>query len=204
MTATILYVLGFGGHARSVADVALGAGYTDLTFIDPNARPDESFAGHPVLAAMPDRLQAGAELFSALGDNSRRQIACETVTALPLATLIASTSHLGKLSKINSGTFVGHSAHVGPQASIGSGVILNTASVVEHECFIGDFTHVSVNATVAGRCRIGSRVMLGAGSVVIDSISICDDVVVAAGAVVVSDISSPGTYVGVPARRIDR
>jgi serine acetyltransferase len=33
-------------------------------------------------------------------------------------------------------------------------------------------------------------------------VKLCDDVVVGAGAVVARDIVEPGTYVGVPARRV--
>jgi UDP-N-acetylbacillosamine N-acetyltransferase len=40
---TGLLILGFGGHARSVADVAIASGITQLCFIDANAKPNESF-----------------------------------------------------------------------------------------------------------------------------------------------------------------
>jgi serine acetyltransferase len=45
-------------------------------------------------------------------------------------------------------------------------------------------------------------VFLGAGAVVIDSISVASNVIIGAGGVVVAAIHSPGSYVGVPVRRI--
>ena len=62
--------------------------------------------------------------------------------------------------------------------------------------------HKCLVLNVAGRAQIGDFVMIGASAVVIDNIKICSHVTVGAGAVVVNDIREPGTYVGVPARKI--
>jgi UDP-N-acetylbacillosamine N-acetyltransferase len=196
-----LYVLGFGGHARSVADVAVASGITQLVFVDANAKPGESFADCPAIVALPAKPEAGWQLFPASGDNTQRQ---EQVAhaGLPVATLIAPTAYLGLRAEILSGAFIAHHAHIGPAARIGRGTIVNTGAQVDHESVIGDFSHVSVNATIAGRCRIGGFVMVGAGATVIDRIRICDNVTIGAGATVVRDIVEPGTYVGTPARRL--
>jgi sugar O-acyltransferase (sialic acid O-acetyltransferase NeuD family) len=194
-----LLVLGFGGHARSVGDVALAAGVKRLLFVDPQTRPNESFAGFPVHAKLRRDLAGDWWAFSALGDNGLREQQCVSAP-FPLATLISPDATIGIEVEIGPGTFVARKAHVGPLAKIGTGVILNTGSIVDHESIVGDYTHISVNSTVAGRCRIGRHVMLGAGAVVIDNVSICDDVIVGAGAAVVTDITESGTYVGIPAR----
>lgn len=198
-----LLVLGFGGHARSVGDVALAAGVKRLLFIDPQTRPNESFAGFPVHAELPRDLAGDWSAFPALGDNRLREQQCASAP-FPLATLIAPDATIGIEAAIGLGTLVARQAHVGPLTKIGAGVILNTGSIIDHESIVGDYTHISVNATVAGRCWIGRCVMLGAGAVVIDNVNICDDVIVGAGAAVVTDITEPGTYVGVPARRVTR
>jgi UDP-N-acetylbacillosamine N-acetyltransferase len=196
-----IYVLGFGGHARSVADVALAAGIESLIFVDANALPNESFAGFPAVTALPGRLIAGWSVFPALGDNLSRKAAYSRHMAR-IAKLISPSATIGVGAEVGNGTIVGHHAHIGPAASVGRGVIVNTGAAVEHECQVGDFSHISVNATVAGRARIGSNVFVGAGSTITDKVSICDDVVIGAGATVVRDITAPGTYVGTPARPI--
>lgn len=204
MTHHKLVILGFGGHARSVADVALSLGYKTLCFIDPNARPDEHFLGHPVLPAW-DTVDIGnADFFVASGDHKLRKSQCQQIVQKQqrLVSLVSPSASIGVGSEIESGTFVGHQAHIGPMAKIGQGCIINTAAVVEHECRVGDFSHVSINAALAGRSKIGQRVMLGAGATVIDGVSIADDVVIGAGAVVVKSIEAAGTYAGVPARSI--
>lgn len=194
-------VLGFGGHSRSVADVALSIGVKELLFVDSNARPNESFAGFPVVSDLPSDLGNGWFLFPAMGDNLGRKAIWSNPIS-PIATLISLKSTIGTLAEIGEGTLVAHHAHVGPGACVGRGVIVNTGAIVEHECEVKDFSHISVNAAVAGRARIGSNVFVGAGATVIDGVTICDDVIIGAGATVIENIDVAGTYVGTPARAI--
>jgi UDP-N-acetylbacillosamine N-acetyltransferase len=198
-----LALLGCGGHARSVADVALTAGFETLLFVDENAKPGERILGFPVQCLMPAPSD-GWEYMPCAGDNGRRLTQIRELAAanLPLATVISPCATIGAGATVDSGCFVGHHAHIGPLASIGAGCIINTGAIVEHECVIGECSHVAVRACIAGRSKLGDRVFLGAGSVVIDSISVASDVVIGAGGVVVAAIDSPGVYVGVPVRRI--
>ena len=75
-------------------------------------------------------------------------------------------------------------------------------NVVSHDVTVGDFFTSGPKTTLAGSVTVGHRVTLGAASTLLPGVSICDDVVVGAGAVVNKDITEPGTYVGVPAKRI--
>jgi len=196
-----LYILGFGGHARSVADIAIAAGIRDLIFVDPKATPKSSFAGFSAVSNLPESLPEGWKIFPAIGDNLRRRAACDDLRAV-LATLVSPDASVGIAASLGQGTVVARQAHVGPNARIGAGVIVNTGAVVEHDCEVGDFAHISVNATVAGSCRVGANVMIGAGATVIDGITICDDAVIGAGATVIGNIQDRGVYVGTPAKRI--
>jgi len=200
-----LLILGCGGHARSMADVALAAGYAELLFVDAQARPGETLLGFPVHKGLPERLPATWECLPGSGDGHHRAKQMEQLDALgwPVATLISPLASIGAHSHIGRGSVVAHHAHIGPQAHIGMGCIINTAAVVEHDCQVGDYTHVSVHATLAGASRIGSFCMLGAGATVIDRVAIADDICIGAGGVVIAAITRPGTYVGAPARPVD-
>lgn len=197
-----LIIWGFGGHARSVADVALAMGIMQLRFIDPAARDAETFLGHPVLAEWDEPLPQGWAVFSAAGDNHRRQRHIEHAqrSDWPLATLIAPGASLGIDCQIAPGCFIGHQVHIGPQARIGLGCIINSGAIVEHESVAGAFSHVAVNATVAGRATLGVNNFIGAGATVIDSIILADHVQLGAGAVAVDNLQHPGLYLGIPAR----
>jgi len=196
-----LYILGFGGHARSVADIALTAGIRQLLFVDATAGPGEGFAGFPAVAAMPAIPTPEWQCIVALGNNAQRRALSDRQT-LAQARLIAPSATVGIEAQIGAGVVVAPHARIGAAARIGRGAIINTGAIVDHETEIGEFTHVSINAAIAGRCRIGSNVMIGAGATVIDGITIGDDVTIGAGATVVADIVDAGTYLGTPARRV--
>lgn len=49
---------------------------------------------------------------------------------------------------------------------------------------------------------LGDNVVIGTGSTVIGPVTICDNVVIGAMSLVNKDISEPGTYVGIPAKKI--
>lgn len=55
---------------------------------------------------------------------------------------------------------------------------------------------------LAGAVKVGRGSWLGIGSIVSNSVNIISDSKIGAGVVVVRDITEPGTYVGVPVRRI--
>jgi sugar O-acyltransferase (sialic acid O-acetyltransferase NeuD family) len=198
-----LVILGFGGHARSVADVALAAGIENLRFVDPNAKPGEVLAGFPAASRLEGPMPGGWLLFPAAGNNALRADQVSAVADQKLLhTLVSPRAYTGLLATVGRGTLVAHHAHLGPMTVVGIGCIVNTGAIVDHESTVGDFSHISVNATIAGRCRVGRRSFVGAGAIVIDGVSIGDDITIGAGSVVVRSLSDPGVYVGNPARRL--
>ena len=199
-----LLLVGYGGHARSVADVALAAGYGALEFIDDNAQPGETFAGFPVKRGRAGPLPEGWSAFPASGDNAarREQVAFIKERGWALGTVVSPTATLGAGAKVGPGCFIAHHAHLGPLSTLGTGVILNTSAVVDHDCVVEDYVHVSVHAGVSGRCRLGEGVLIGAGACLIDRITVPAGTVVGAGSVVVRSIERPGTYIGMAVRSI--
>lgn len=196
-----LIIYGCGGHARSLADIALSNGVKELVFIDNNAKEGETLFGHPVVIGHDHN--NGEPCLVAIGDNHIRASLFNELKELNknLIPLIAQNAHIGVNTDIQTGVFIGGGAHIGPQTIIGENTIINTHCVIEHDCRIGKHAHISVNANIAGKCVIGDFVMVGTGATVIDNIQICDEVIIGAGAVVIDDITEPGIYVGVPARK---
>jgi sugar O-acyltransferase (sialic acid O-acetyltransferase NeuD family) len=203
MKASNILILGFGGHARAVADIALSCGFTSLLFYDANARIGENFLGHEVVGKLPDDINWPCIPASGDADTRKCQLEEAIQRGWRVATLVSPHASVGPGSSIGAGTVVGHHAHVGPMARIGTGCIINTGAIVEHESVVGDFTHISLNSAIAGRSFVGRNVFIGAGATVADKVAICDGVTIGAGAVVVSSISVLGTYVGVPAKPLD-
>lgn len=198
MASNELYIIGCGGHARSVADVALSNNPNlNIVFVDENARANEKIWGFSVVEKL---IGKNKIVHFAIGANDLRKKKFNEIHSKTSVTIIAKTAQLGKNSKTKDGCFVAHKAYIGPDAKIGVCSIINTASVIEHEVEIGDFCHVAPNAIICGRCKVGDNVFIGAGAVVKDNINICSNVVIGAGAVVINDIYKVGVYIGVPAK----
>lgn len=67
---------------------------------------------------------------------------------------------------------------------LGCGVIVNTSSSIDHDCILGNYVHIAV------------------GAVVSNNINVCSDCMIGAGGVAVNDITEPGTYIGIPVRKL--
>jgi len=190
----VVFLIGCGGHARSVADVLVSnCPEVRVVFVDENAHDGERILGFETMKGLPP--DAGA-YHVALGDSKLR----ERFFSKSCISIVSSDSYISRSAYLGVGVFVGHSAHIGPEARLGDGCIANTRCIIEHEVRIGSYCHLSVNSTLLGRVTIGSHVFVGAGAVIRDGIQICSNVMIGAGAVVVKDIAIPGTYVGNPAR----
>lgn len=199
-----MIIFGCGGHARSIINTlhryALNA---EIALIDKNATMDELVLDCKVIQRYELREKDGYII--AIGDNSRRRELFDYLLKQnrgKCIAVISRDSNIGLDAQIGTGTFIAPFAYIGPEARIGDNAIINSGSIIEHEVIVGNHTHIAPSATICGRTRIGDNVFCGAGSTIIDKLTICDNVIIGAGAVVKEDIVMPGTYVGVPARKI--
>jgi len=86
--------------------------------------------------------------------------------------------------------------------SLGRHTIVNLDCTIGHDAVFQDYVTLCPSVNMSGMTHIGSCVEFGTGTQVLQGKRVCGDVVVGAGAVVNKDITEPGTYVGVPARRL--
>lgn len=198
-----IIILGAGGHAKVIADIALKCGYEVLGFLDDNADVKES-GGIRVLGPIADCVKySDCEFVIGIGNNLTRK-AISDKFPLNWATVIHPSAQIGFDVKIECGTVVMANAVINPSARIGKHCIINTASVVEHDSEIGNYVHLSPKGLLCGTVKIGDNTNIGAGATVINNISICSDSVIGAGATVIDDINEQGIYVGTPAKKLLR
>ena len=199
-----LVIFGAGGHAKVVADIALKNGFEIEGFLDDNASAS-SVIGYPLLGKLNDCVKyKETHVFAmGIGNNAVRKMIFEKYPDYEYPTLIHPTASIGIETKIGKGTAVMPFVVVNACAEVGEFSILNSASVIEHDCRVGDFCLIAPNVSMCGVSETGNMVWLGAGSVVNQTVKICDGVMVGSGAVVTKDITQSGTYVGVPATKIN-
>lgn len=203
-----LLIIGAGGHGRVVCDAAsLTHRYSEIAFLDDRfGSMDDPFPDHPLIGRASDAfaLSRETEFIVAIGNNGIRERVMDQLAqaGLTLATVIHPAAVIGRSVTVREGTVIMAGAVVQTGAHIGRGCILNTASSVDHDDVIGDFTHISVGAHLCGTVTVGKGCFVCTGSTVINNINVCGGTILGAGSVTVCDITEPGTYVGVPARRI--
>ncbi len=202
-----LMIVGVNGHGKVVADIALATGqYKEITFLCNFDKKTECM-GFPIVGRNADavRFIDEADFVVAIGDLETRKKLTEDLSSYgaSFATLIHPSAVLGSRVQIGEGTVVMAGAIIQAESVIGKSCIINTASSVDHNCRVGDYSHVAVGARLCGMVTVGSEVWIGASATVINGIHVCNDCVLGAGTVVVKNIKEPGTYVGVPAKRID-
>lgn len=194
-----LVIIGASGHGKVVADIANRCGYDQIVFLD----DDESVktCGRWCVIGKTDTAIDG-DVVVAIGNAEIRQKIIARLKNNNIVTLVHPDAIVAQDTHIGKGTVVMAGAVVNPGAKIGEGCIINTSSSVDHDCIVGDYSHISVGAHLSGTVHVGEFTWVGAGVVVSNNIDICSSCIIGAGAVVIKDIVEPGTYVGIPARKL--
>jgi len=86
--------------------------------------------------------------------------------------------------------------------TIGSHNHFNLNTTIGHDCIIGDYNTFSPGVNISGNVTIGDECYFGTNCSVRQGVTICNQVTIGMGAVVLNDITEPGTYVGVPCKKI--
>lgn len=203
-----LVIIGASGHGKVVADIAIKMNkWQSIAFLD----DDESIKTSMGLEVIGKTVDAftyknEADFFVAIGSNTTREKIQEKLTeqGLNIVDLIHPSAVICTDVKIGMGTVVMAGVVINSSCIIGKGCIINTSSSIDHDNVIDDYVHISPGVNMAGTVKVGKKSWIGIGSVVSNNVNICSNCKIGAGAVVVNDITEPGTYVGVPARRVDR
>ena len=120
-----------------------------------------------------------------------------------VAKLIHPSSILGLDVRIDVGTVIMAGVVINSASRVGKGCILNTHCNVDHDNIIEDYVHISPGVNLAGSVVVGKASWIGIGSSISNNVKINCDCIIGAGAVVIHDLNESGTYIGVPAKRIN-
>lgn len=200
--SNITIIIGYSGHAYVVCDILLKNNVSIKGYCD-RVRKENNPYNLNYLGPEMDYSFDDEEVFVAIGDNKIRKAVFDSLDGkAALGDAYHPTVEIGYGVQLGAMTMLGAYSVVNPFASLGNGVIINTGAIVEHESIIGDFVHIAPGAVLAGNVMIGDNTFIGAGAVVKQGVKICNDVIVGAGSVVIKDINEPGTYIGVPAKKM--
>lgn len=203
-----LLIIGASGHGKVIADIALKMNeWKDIEFLDDDESIKSSM-GIDVMGKSSDvsKYIKSYDIFIAIGNNITREKIQEELESqgASIPVLIHPMAVIGEQVEFGTGTAIMAGVVINCCSKIGKGCIINTGASIDHDNHIEDYVHISPGVHTAGTVRIGKGTWLGVGSNVSNNLNITSGCKVGAGAVVVKDITEPGTYVGVPARKIDK
>jgi sugar O-acyltransferase (sialic acid O-acetyltransferase NeuD family) len=144
------------------------------------------------------------EVIVALGDPKAR---FEMVQKLPKETQYFTFIHpsaqiLSKDINIGKGSFIGTNCVLTTNIQLGSYSILNRNVNIGHDCIIGSYFSAMAGSVVSGNVTIGEYFYMGNNSSIREKIIIGDNIKIGMNAAVVKNITQPGTYIGVPVKRL--
>lgn len=200
-----LLIIGAGGHAISVADAAIAAGFQVVGFAVTQGRPREfSISGLPVTSGLPAGFRNSDQMFTvAIGDNwTRSRVWSElsqTLGADRSPAVIHPSASVSASASISQGSVVLQAATIGALVSVEIGCIVNSAAAVDHQSVLREFSSVGPGATLGGQAELGPRSAVGIGSTLKHGISIGQDSVVGAASYVHDSLPDQVVAFGVPA-----
>lgn len=181
-------LIGEGGHARVVSEVARSAGIDVRGSI-----PIEECELHVDGVSIPREVDDS--VFIAIGDNSRRsRIARNLKADYPI--LVSDRAIVSDTAEIGEGTVVMQGAIIQAGVRIGKHCIINTGAVVDHDCEIGDYAHISPHATLCGGVKVGEEAWVCAGATILPQTEVGSRGLVGAGLTLRHDLPPGEIYRG--------
>lgn len=199
-----LLILGAGGHAKVVAEIAnLMKRWDEIAFLDDNQELKE-VNGYKVI----DRLrnyklyrEEYENAFVAIGNNIFRMDLIENLLeeGFKVPVLIHPFTAISSNAHIDKGTVVMAGAVINTNTIIGKGCIINTSSSIDHDCTLEDGVHISPGVHIGGTVNIGKCTWVCIGSSIANNIIIGKNAIIASGAAVTKDVPDNVMVAGVPA-----
>ena len=201
-----IIIIGGGGHAVSVANVAINVGYDVKCFIDP-ARASEKIFGVEILPELPENINfEQINLALAIGNNfNRERIYYELKTKfnnLNFPILCHQSAQIHINSNVGEGSVIMPNAFVGPNSQVGRFCIINSKASIDHDCTMQDFSSIAPAVTTGGAVKIGERSFVGIGTIIKDRIVIGNDTVIGACSYVNNNTGDNFLCYGIPAKII--
>lgn len=199
-----LIIFGAGGHATSVANVALSNGYEIKNFVD-RGKVGEFLMGVKIIEDILEIDNFFLYNFAiAIGDNYTREKIYKdilnTYGNLNFPVLIHESACISYFSEIEIGTVVMPQAVVGPNSKIGKFCIINTKASIDHDCLVSDFSSLAPAAVTGGSVEIGIRSAISINATIKNSIKIGKDCVIGANSYVNKNLFSNQVAYGIPAK----
>jgi sugar O-acyltransferase (sialic acid O-acetyltransferase NeuD family) len=206
-----LMIIGSGGHARVVLDIADRQGLPVIGFIDDNRHEGELVDGLPILGRSGEigRIagqDSSIECVAAIGDNFARSELVRRVSAicpgLVWAAVMDPSAVISRRAEIGEGAMILAGTVINPGVRIGRHAIINNSCSIAHDTEFGAFSSAAPGVLTGGNVGVGEMSHIGVGAAVSHGVKIGAHAVIGSGSAVVRDCPDYSVAYGVPARII--
>ena len=175
-----LVIVGFGGHAKSVADTIERTGqfnivgYTDVKEDMACSRYKYLGTDDILMNIFDSGVKCATVSVGYIGKSDTRDKLYKMLKDIgfELPVVVDPSAIVSETAAIGEGTFIGKGAIVNAEAKVGMLCIINSKALVEHETVVGDYSHVAVGANLCEQVRLGDHVFVGAGATVAQCVNV--------------------------------
>jgi len=188
-------IIGYGGHAR---EVAAQLNEEVVFFVE------DSYVNSPDVLPLSTLDPTLYQVIVGVGDcNVRKNIVNSLPKEVKFFTFIHPTALIMDDSVIiEEGCFIGAYSILTTNIRLGKHCILNRGCQIGHDTTVGDYLSMMPNSIISGNCKLGDQVYMGTNSTIREKINIGTDIIIGLNSGVVQNILQPGTYAGVPCRKL--
>lgn len=208
-----LVIIGAGDFAREVSWLVerinrQSAEWNLLGFVD-DGEVGACAAGYPVLGKIDwlCRYTEAVWAVCAVGTGAVRKRIWERLKAcknVHPAVLIDPAAVIGRDCEIGGGSIICAGTVLTVDVKVGAHCIINLNCTLGHDCVLEPCCTVNPGTNISGKVHVGECTDIGTGTKLVQGKTVAPNVILGAGAVVSRDIRESGTYVGVPARKVNK
>lgn len=163
-----LLILGAGGLAAEVEEIARLSGYEVVGFLDDCP---EKARCTPVLGGMssPENYREVADAVAvAIGNNKVRLSLCDTwqEAGFSLPVLVHPGATVSPDARLGEGCILRAGAVISRNVRLGEGCLVNLGVLIDHDCVAGDGVHLGMGCILRGDAHIPALTHIPPGSVV--------------------------------------
>lgn len=204
-----LLIIGAGGLGKEVVDLVLAADQYEIAgFLDDNPDKKGTLVNQiPVLGDLGqlDKYRWIKHIVIAVANPGAKKsiVGLAKKAGFQFPNLIHPSVVFGSSVSLGQGNIICTGSIVSTEACLHNFITINPHCGIGHESTLHNFSTLYWGVHLGGNTTIGECCELGTHSCVLQGLQLTDNIILGAGAVAVKNIEEPGTYVGIPARRMN-
>lgn len=206
-----ILLVGAGGYCRSLIDVIENTDIFQIEgVIDQKYTEYSMVLNYPVIGKDEELPSFSSKIkcaFPAVGFLQSQSCRAKLFSRIEKAgfsipNILSPRSYISEHAIMGNGNAVMHDVVINVKCQIGSNNIMQTKCLLEHDVVLGNHNYISTCAVINGGVNIGDYNLIGSNVTINQNCTIGDHITIGSGSVVVKEILEPGTYIGIPARKI--